>query len=114
MRPRLPLASGTGVDGYPEPRQALFGRFVAPLMKIPRFARLAFVLAALGGALSAFAADGWETIFDGKTLNGWKASEHPASIKVVDGMIYCDGPRAHLFYLGADGKAEFENFELEL
>lgn len=60
------------------------------------------------------AQEGWVSLFDGKSLAGWKASEHPDSVKVVDGMIYCDGPRAHLFYLGDDGKAEFENFELEL
>jgi histidinol phosphatase-like PHP family hydrolase len=80
-------------------------------MKIPR---LALFLTVLSSTLAAFADEGWETIFDGKSLAGWKTSEHPDSIKVVDGMIYCDGPRAHLFYLGADGKAGFENFELEL
>lgn len=54
------------------------------------------------------------SLFDGKSLAGWKAAEHPDSVKVVDGMIYCNGPRAHLFCVGTDGKAEFENFELEL
>ncbi len=83
-------------------------------MKIPRFTSGLALLAALFGCAAAFAADGWETLFDGKTLAGWKASEHPGSITVTDGMIYCNGPRAHLFYVGADGKAEFENFELEL
>ncbi len=32
----------------------------------------------------------------------------------MDGAIACDGPRAHLFYVGADGKAAFENFEAEV
>ncbi len=54
------------------------------------------------------------SLFDGKSLNGWKAAEHPDSFSVVDGLIQGNGPRAHLFYLGEDGKAEFENFELEL
>ena len=27
------------------------------------------------------------------------------------GAIACDGPRSHLFYVGADGKAAFESFE---
>src|SRR5512138_1597060 len=53
-------------------------------------------------------------LFDGKTLNGWKASENPASFKVVDGTIVCDGPRAHLFYVGPDGKADFKNFEISV
>lgn len=59
--------------------------------------------------LPAFAAgDGWIELFDGRTLDGWKASENPASFRVVDGAIAGDGPRAHLFYTAR----EFENFEL--
>lgn len=65
------------------------------------------------GGLAA-EADGWTPLFDGQTLAGWKASENPATFKVVDGAIVCDGPRSHLFYTGADGKAEFMNFELKL
>ncbi|HVV71005.1 MAG TPA: family 16 glycoside hydrolase [Verrucomicrobiae bacterium] len=53
----------------------------------------------------------WESLFDGKTLAGWKASESGNSFRVIDGQIVCDGPRAHLFYLGADGRADFRNFE---
>ena len=54
----------------------------------------------------------WQSLFDGNSLAGWKASELPGSFKVVDGQIACDGPRSHLFYVGADGKADFKNFEL--
>ena len=43
-----------------------------------------------------------------------RAAESPASFRVVDGAIACDGPRAHLFYVGPDGKASFENFEAEV
>jgi hypothetical protein len=56
---------------------------------------------------------GWIPLFDGKTLNGWRAGENPASFRIVDGAIACDGPRAHLFFAGADGKADFRNFEFE-
>jgi Domain of Unknown Function (DUF1080) len=57
--------------------------------------------------------DGWGSLFDGKTLSGWKAAtEGPASFSVVEGTIACDGPKSHLFYVGADGQAAFENFEL--
>ncbi len=86
-------------------------------MKISRLASPGrFLLACvLALPLSARAADGdWETLFDGQTLNGWKAAEHPNSFTVVDGTIRGLGLRSHLFYLGADGKAEFENFELEI
>jgi hypothetical protein len=42
----------------------------------------------------------WKTIFDGKTLNGWKANENAASWTVRDGAIVGDGERSHLFYMG--------------
>lgn len=52
-------------------------------------------------------------IFDGKSLDGWKASaDDKGSFKVVDGVLEVRGGRGHLFYVGPDGKAEFGNFEL--
>ena len=76
--------------------------------------RIRFILAlTLLGTFIAGAQD-WQTLFDGKTLNGWKASEAAGSFKVVDGQIACDGPRSHLFYVGPDGKADFKNFELSV
>jgi len=56
----------------------------------------------------------WIQLFDGKTLNGWKASENVDSFRVENGAITNDGPRSHLFYLGEDGEASFENFELKM
>ena len=53
-------------------------------------------------------------LFDGRSFAGWKAAEHAESFRIEDGAIVCSGPRAHLFYVGADGRAEFENFELTL
>jgi hypothetical protein len=54
-----------------------------------------------------------ETIlpFDGSSLAGWKASEKPGSFRVEEGAIVCDGPRSHLFYVGLDGLASFQNFD---
>ena len=73
---------------------------------------LAFAGALVSSAAAAGAADEeWIPLFDGKTLAGWKAAESPASFRVVDGAIACDGPKGHLFYVGSDGKAEFESFE---
>jgi Domain of Unknown Function (DUF1080) len=43
--------------------------------------------------------DGWVSMFDGKTLDGWKANDNPESWKVVDGAITGDGPRSHLFWM---------------
>lgn len=57
--------------------------------------------------------DGWYTLFDGKSLKGWKVSENPNSFQVVDGAIKIDGPRAHLFYVGKVENANFKNFEFK-
>ncbi len=77
--------------------------------------RRSLVLVALSAAVSApgLGADeaGFVPLFDGTSLAGWKASENQASFRVVDGAISCDGPRSHLFYVGADGRAAWEDFE---
>lgn len=57
---------------------------------------------------------GWVTLFDGRTLDGWKASENPASVRLEDGKIVTNGPRAHLFYVGPVKNADFKDFELKL
>lgn len=57
--------------------------------------------------------EGWICLFDGKTLDGWKASEHPKSFQVKDGAIVAHGPRAHLFYVGPVKNHEFKNFEFK-
>lgn len=71
------------------------------------------LMAALLGACSASrnATKGWINLFDGKTLNGWRASENPATFRVEDGAIVVHGPRAHLFYEGAVQQHNFKNFE---
>lgn len=54
----------------------------------------------------------WINLFDGKSLNGWKANEHPGSFTVANGVIKANGERSHLFYVGTGGKpADFKNFE---
>ena len=74
------------------------------------------VLAALlwlGLAASAADSSGWIPLFDGKTLDGWKAGENQGGFKVVDGTITFDGKRSHLFYDGQVCGADFKNFELK-
>ena len=52
---------------------------------------------------------GFVSLFDGKSLDGWKKSEeNPDSLQVEDGLLVIDGPRAHLFYDG--DLAPFKNF----
>jgi hypothetical protein len=57
--------------------------------------------------------DGWINLFDGKSLDGWKASEHPATFSVADGSIVVYGDRAHLFYEGSVSNHTFKNFEFK-
>jgi len=51
-------------------------------------------------------------LFNGRSLDGWKAGEHSHSFRVEDGTIAAAGPRAHLFYTGGPGNGNFKNFEL--
>lgn len=55
--------------------------------------------------------DGWISLFDGKTLDGWRASEKPGTFRVEDGHIVVEGPRSHLFYVGPVENHSFTNFE---
>ncbi|NRF69162.1 DUF1080 domain-containing protein [Aquincola sp. S2] len=59
-------------------------------------------------------ADGWQLLFDGQSLAGWRASDAPGSFSVKDGAIVVRGPRSHLFYVGAVEHSVFKNFELKL
>ncbi len=71
-------------------------------------------LASIAGALSIRAAGSdWVNLFDGKSLNGWKASENASGWGVKDGCLSFSGPRSHLFYSGPAQGAQFRNFELE-
>ncbi|MGN6604241.1 MAG: 3-keto-disaccharide hydrolase [Ginsengibacter sp.] len=56
---------------------------------------------------------GWISLFDGKSLNGWKASEKPGTFSVEDGAIKVAGPRSHLFYEGPVMNHDFKNFEFK-
>jgi hypothetical protein len=57
--------------------------------------------------------EGFQSIFDGKSFEGWKMStENTNAWKITDGAIVANGNRSHLFYIG-DGKA-FKDFELKV
>jgi hypothetical protein len=57
--------------------------------------------------------DGWISLFDGKTLSGWKASENKDTFSVRDGIIVVQGPRSHLYYTGPVENANFIDFEFK-
>src|SRR4051812_816906 len=69
----------------------------------------------MGTACVATAADkdgeGWVTIFDGKSLDGWKINEQPESWKLTDGVLVANGKRSHIFYVGDE--KPFVNFEFK-
>ena len=71
-----------------------------------------FVLAASFPSFAADAEEGFVSIFDGKSFDGWKpATEHSKTWKIEDGALVARGDRCHLFYVG-DPKP-FRNFELK-
>jgi hypothetical protein len=79
-------------------------------------AALAIVLLVAACTLAADkppAADAWTSLFDGKTLNGWKVGRNADSFQVQDGMIVVNGPVAHLFYMGEVNNHDFKNFEFK-
>ena len=57
--------------------------------------------------------DGWISLFDGKSLNGWKVGANASTFSVKDGAIIANGPVAHLFYVGDVKNHDFKNFEFK-
>ncbi len=57
--------------------------------------------------------DEWVSLFDGKSLDGWKAPENPGSFTVEDGKIKAHGSRSHLYYIGPVKNHDFKNFEFK-
>lgn len=75
------------------------------------------LLAVLFLAVSTVAAEdekGWISLFDGKTLDGWKIAENPKAFSVKDGVIVVNGTRGHMFYDGKVADHNFKNFELKV
>jgi hypothetical protein len=73
---------------------------------------MAAVSALLLATPSAWCADKpgkWVKMFDGKTLDGWKANENPESWTVENGTLAGHGKASHLFWM----KQECENCEFK-
>lgn len=78
-------------------------------------ARLLLTVAICGLAADAFAdSPKWTSLWDGKTMKGWKASENASSWKITDGKLECKGPRSHLFYVGELQPMKDLEFECEV
>jgi len=82
-----------------------------PPMKTPS----ALVLMLVAGLAGACAVDhDWIPLLNGRDLTGWKSNdETPGVFTVSDGVLKVTGGRAHLFYVGDGGRANFRNFEFK-
>jgi hypothetical protein len=76
-------------------------------------------------AIGCLAADtpraekGFSSLFDGKTLDGWKIGQNAEVFQVRDGMIVMECPAtehrpAHLYYDGSVNGQDFKNFDLRV
>jgi hypothetical protein len=74
---------------------------------------LAFLFSCSSTKNSTSSGEGWVSLFDGKSLTNWKASENPATFSIENGTIAVHGPRAHLFYEGPVQDHNFKNFEFK-
>ena len=82
-----------------------------------KYKLLSFTLLSLSLSTAGFA-EGWQELFNGKDLTGWKANTHPDSFSVVYGLLKAHATNiisSHLFYIGdqTSGTVNFKNFELE-
>jgi Domain of Unknown Function (DUF1080) len=77
------------------------------------FCAVAFLLAACAPLLASDSSDGWVKLFDGKSLDGWKASENAGTFRVENGLLIVDGPRSHLYYVGPVMNHNFKNFQFK-
>ena len=57
--------------------------------------------------------EGWVSLFDAKSLTGWKVGENANTFSVENGTIVAHGPTAHLFYQGEVHQHNFKNFEFK-
>ena len=78
-----------------------------------RLAAATLALTACSRITNASQSNGWISLFDGQTLNGWRVNENPSTFSVADGEIVVHGPTAHLFYEGPVMNHEFRDFELK-
>src|SRR5882672_7644888 len=71
------------------------------------------ILVCLVGPAKAQPENGFVSLFDGRTFQGWKpANENTNTWKIEDGALVTRGNRCHLYYVGDE--KPFKNFELRV
>ena len=73
----------------------------------------AFCLAACTASKNSKKNDGWISLFDGKSLSGWKVGNNASTFSIENGSIVAHGPVAHLFYEGDVNDHNFRNFDFK-
>jgi hypothetical protein len=59
--------------------------------------------------------DGFVSLFDGKSLDGWKVGKNPETFKIEDGHIVVNGPGpSHMFYDGPVHNHDWKNFHIKV
>ncbi|MCA9213683.1 MAG: DUF1080 domain-containing protein [Planctomycetales bacterium] len=82
-------------------------------MKMTAIRTLCLLFLVAGSALADDSNNEWISMFNGRDLDGWKVNENKDSVKVDDGMLIIDGPRAHAFFAGSTGNADFKDFHFQ-
>jgi hypothetical protein len=87
-------------------------------MQIRKMKKLSYLLMIAGCLLAGVVvaqkrSDKWISLFDGKSLAGWKVGENASTFTVDSGMIIAHGPVAHLFYDGNVQNHNFKNFHFK-
>jgi len=82
-------------------------------MKHISLVSIALLLTATLRLNAADSEEGFVTIFDGKTFDGWKlAKDSTNTWKIEDSAFVARGPMCHLYYVGEE--KSFKNFELKV
>lgn len=82
------------------------------MRKLIAFCAIALLFTACS-SLKQKKSDGWISLFDGKTFDGWKKNQNPGTFTIENGTIKVAGPISHLFYDGAVKNHNFKNFEFK-
>jgi hypothetical protein len=101
-------------------KQLIFSESNSLMKAILTYATAFLMLVGLSGAVGSPVqaqqnppeGEGWVSLFDGESLDGWTASENKETFSVQDGQIVVDGERSHLFYTGEVANHTFDDFEL--
>jgi len=89
------------------------------LLLVGALALLPFLPSTVTVSAAPAGEEGFVSLFDGKSLDGWKIGQNPTTFSVQDGVITMEYPKgaqgpAHLFYVGEVGGHAFKNFDLRV